>query len=535
MIKKKINNEIYKMYEEEVNKNIRLEKENRNLKLEVYSLKLDLKIANNKIQKEIEKTSIKYEEKINDLQSNLNVAHNEIKRLKEEIANKENTYKDMDDKNYLIDKLNNQMSKDSTNSSISTSKESTKNSNRRRTNTYNHRKASNKKTGAQFNHKGSTLTKNKVKNKIEENKLEVREFKHYVSDKKYNNIVEKYKVGIEVKTYVEKHIFIPRKSSNELLPKEFYSDVTYCNDIKALIVLLGNYCFLPYNKIKELISDLTNNVINLADGTIDKIYNEFSDKSEKTLLNITKNLLNGTYQHTDETVTSENGKDTYYRGYANSRNVLYKYHTHKGDKPIEEDGILTDFFGTLITDHDVGMFKYGTNNQDCIIHFGRYCIEQDQNISITCWQMKLYKLLLKFEKNRKILMKFKCSSFSKEDIILMEKEYDDILELAKVENEFIPSTYWKEKANTLLNRCIKYKKQMLFYIYDFTISYDNNFMERALRMIKGKTKISGGFRSYNGGIRFGNIMSIIKTSKLRSVNPFLSITNIMNNDELFIN
>lgn len=57
---------------------------------------------------------------------------------------------------------------------------------------------------------------------------------------------------------------------------------------------------------------------------------------------------------------------------------------------------------------------------------------------------------------------------------------------------------------------------MLFYIYDFSIDYDN-FMERALKIIKGKTKISGGFRSYTGGVRFGNTMNIIKTSKLKLI------------------
>ena len=188
-------------------------------------------------------------------------------------------------------------------------------------------------------------------------------------------------------------------------------------------------------------------------------------------MNITSSLLNGKYQHTDETVARENGKDSYYRGYANKDNVLYKYHNHKGDKPIEDDGILPNFYGTLITDHDVGMFKYGANNQDCIVHFGRYCIEQNQNITVSFWQMKLYNLLLKFEKNRQILSKYKVNNFKKEEIKFMEEEYDNILEFAKVENDYIPSTYWKEKANTLLNRCIKYKKQMLLYIYDFTIPY----------------------------------------------------------------
>ena len=72
-------------------------------------------------------------------------------------------------------------------------------------------------------------------------------------------------------------------------------------------------------------------MIDISEGTIDNIYEEFSNKTEDTLNNITNNILNGTYQHTDETTTKENGKDTCYRGYANKYNVLYKYHHKKGD------------------------------------------------------------------------------------------------------------------------------------------------------------------------------------------------------------
>ena len=134
--------------------------------------------------------------------------------------------------------------------------------------------------------------------------------------------------------------------------------------------------------------------------------------------------------------------------------------------------------------------------------------------------MELYRLLLKFEVNRKILSKFGRKEFTLEEIKIMEDEFDSILSRAVEENNGILSSYWKEKTNTLLNRCIKYKQSMLFYIYDFTIPYDNNFIERALRMIKGKTKVSGGFRSEKGAIRFGKIMSIIKTARLRNLNPF---------------
>lgn len=521
-MKSNYNKDIYKMYEEEHNKNKLLTEEIKYLKLSVYSLESNLTAERNKTASKIEKSVKQFIDKIEKLELKLNNAYEEINRLKKQINNS--------DKDYLIDKLTNQVNKDSTNSSIPTSKEVIS---RRRTNTYNHRKNSLNSKGGQLNHKGCTLTKEKAKELIKNKDIKVIKIKHKITDTKYKEKIIKYRIGLEIKPYIEEHIFIPSSESLEKLPKEFYSDVTYNSDLKSIIVLLGNYCSLPYNKITEIISNFTNGLVEPSEGTIDNIYEIFSNKSENTILNITNNLINSTYQHTDETVTSENGKDTYYRGYANKENVLYKYHHKKGDKPIEEDGILKTYYGTLITDHDTGMFKYGINNQDCIIHFGRYCIEQEQNILTTSWQMNLYNLLLKFERNRRILKKFNVTEFKPEEIKLMEEEYDSILKVAEEENKLISSTYWKEKANILLNRCIKYKKQMLFYIYDFSIDYDNNFIERALRMIKSKTKVSGGFRSYNGGVRFGNIMSIIKTSKLRGINPFDSIQDIISGKVLF--
>ena len=52
-------------------------------------------------------------------------------------------------------------------------------------------------------------------------------------------------------------------------------------------------------------------------------------------------------------------------------------------------------------------------------------------------------------------------------------------------------------------------------------------------MVKGKTKVSGGFRSQEGGIYFGNAMSIIKTAKLRKLNPFDCIKEVFEGKSLF--
>ena len=305
------------------------------------------------------------------------------------------------------------------------------------------------------------------------------------------------------------------------------------NSIKVLVEVLGNYYSLSYQKITEFIEDITEGFITISEGTIDNIYEEFSNKSEPTLNNIITNLLNGPYQHTDETTTSENGRETYYRGYANQTNVIYKYHKHKGDKPIKEDGILNNYWGTIVSDHEHGIFKYGTNNQDCIIHIGRHCKEKSQNIKNIEWPKTIFEFLLEIETKRKELIKNGKNEFTESEIELIEKKYDNILEEGKIQNRKIKSKYWKEKTISLLNRLIKFKNNVLFYIHDFSIPYDNNFMERALRMIKGKTKMSGGFRSQEGAIRFGNTMSIIKTAKLRKINSFYCIKSVFEGKSLF--
>lgn len=90
---------------------------------------------------------------------------------------------------------------------------------------------------------------------------------------------------MQVNLYVEKHIFKHTSKSRDTLPKEYYSDVTYNDDLKALVTTLW------FNKVKELLYDFSNGIINISEGTINNIYDEFSNKSDSTINNITNNIL----------------------------------------------------------------------------------------------------------------------------------------------------------------------------------------------------------------------------------------------------
>ena len=48
------------------------------------------------------------------------------------------------------------------------------------------------------------------------------------------------------------------------------------------------------------------------------------------------------------------------------------------------------------------------------------------------------------------------------------------------------------------------------FIYDFSVPFDNNPSERDLRIIKIKTKISGGFKNIHSAEAYCDAISIIR-------------------------
>ncbi|HIQ91131.1 MAG TPA: hypothetical protein IAB27_05870, partial [Candidatus Coprosoma intestinipullorum] len=107
-----------------------------------------------------------------------------------------------------------------------------------------------KKIGGQKGHKGYGLTREKVEKLIKENKLETRILYHQSNNKSKKDVI-KYRLGIEINAYVEKHIFKHVSNSKNKIPNEFYTDVTYDNSIKSLSIELGVYNVISYNRLSD--------------------------------------------------------------------------------------------------------------------------------------------------------------------------------------------------------------------------------------------------------------------------------------------
>jgi transposase len=76
----------------------------------------------------------------------------------------------------------------------------------------------------------------------------------------------------------------------------------------------------------------------------------------------------------------------------------------------------------------------------------------------------------------------------------------------------------RRAGDNLLLRLHRFKDDVLRFLVDFDVPFTNNLAEQALRMIKVKMKISGGFRTPEGAQTFAALRSVIATARKQRQN-----------------
>lgn len=203
--------------------------------------------------KQLEEISKKLDvslQKINEQSLTIYNLNLEIEKLNKTIQEKDEKITQLLEE---IDRLKNKNNKNSSNSSKPSSTNITTPKKKTGSNIYNYRTKSGKRSGGQYGHIGHSLSKEYVEKLIENKKVEVRKFFHTIKGKSSKGNAIKYKLGVEIKPYVEKHIFKYDESTKDTLPKEFYTDVTYDNSIKAISIELGAYNVISYDRLSDFL------------------------------------------------------------------------------------------------------------------------------------------------------------------------------------------------------------------------------------------------------------------------------------------
>lgn len=335
------------------------------------------------------------------------------------------------------------------------------------------------------------------------------------------DVKERDELDFELKIHKRRYSYLTQKCDEcghiekAKIPARLHAENQYGSNVKSLSLMLYNYGFVSYKRIKDLIYGLTNGEINPSEGYMVKLQKKAGTSLDDFLFDAKEKIKQSKLVQWDDTVVRIAEKDkACLRAYTNRKIVLYKAHMAKDTKGMDEDGILQNLSNDTIVVHDHLVHNYCDDykyqNAECNAHITRKLKGITVNTNHN-WSDDMKKLLEKVLKTRKDKIEKKIKSFTEEEIKEIEKQYDEIVSNGFVEYKEFKHKYEYDNEENLLEFLRDYKENIIYWIKDFTIPYSNNFVESLLRMIKTKMKVSYQFKSLTHAEYFANIRSYTET------------------------
>lgn len=381
-------------------------------------------------------------------------------------------------------------------------------------NTYNGRKKTERKAGGQKGHKGTTLTKAEIEEKIASGRCR-HEIK-IIGKAAGQRYVTKYVVDLAVEPVITEIRIYADENEGLRIPAEYRSDVTYGANVKALAVSLYSEGVMSNDRIASFLNAAGNGELELSEGSIYGFCKKLAKVSETSILNLEAEMLNQEVVATDATTVTVNGKQNYIRNFSIKNSVVYHAMNSKSIEALKELNFLKRYTGTLLHDHETALYHFGTEHAECNVHIIRYLRKNTEETG-NAWSNEMITLLCEMNKKRKELTEHGGNSFPMDAIKEYEGKYFSLLGKGRNENKRTSHKYAKQEEKTLLNRMDKYSHNHLLFLHDFSVPFDDNISERDLRKAKNRQKMAGGFRKESGNKMYCSIMTIIETLKKREM------------------
>lgn len=397
-------------------------------------------------------------------------------------------------------------------------------------NEFNSRESTGRKPGAQPGHPGKTLTRERIQELIDSNQCDY-DFED-IGDPS-NDFVSRFIVDFDVRVKVHETRIHADEHGKFEIPEECRSAVIYGEGVKTMCLILHAQGNVPALRACEMLSEMTNGVVNISEGTFHNICRQFSDACSPSIQNIETELMNSEVLYTDSTNVTVNGVQEYIRNQSTKDAVLYSPMRSKSGQELKDTGIIGNYTGTMVHDHEVALYQFGTDHAECGAHILRH-LKKNYEETKHSWNLNMLTFLCACNQLNKELVEECGITLSSTDVMeLLSAEYDQILADGRKDNESIQDKDTKNADRALLHRMAKYKDNHLLYLYRKDVEFTNNLSERDLRKCKNRQKISGGFRSQAGKSVYCKILSIIETVKRKTI-PFVeAVKNILAGKQIF--
>lgn len=291
-----------------------------------------------------------------------------------------------------------------------------------------------------------------------------------------------------------------------------------------------NHHHIPVERTTEIFADLVQHRV--SEATVLKA-SEHLDTCIAPSTEAVKGMLrDAEVLHVDESGLRVRGKLHWLHVACTERLTSYEVHAKRGQEAMEEAGILGAFRGTAVHDHWKPYFTYDKCAQAlCNAHHLRELRFIDTQYQQS-WANDMAELLLEIKTAVEATPE-PAMRLSPPELAAFEKRYDAVVQAGFEANPApVPPTEGEEKKRgrpkhpppvNLLIRLRDFKGQVLAFMSDFRVPFDNNQGERDIRMVKVKQKVSGGFRTLEGAKRFGRIRGYLSTARKQAKNVFEAI------------
>lgn len=389
------------------------------------------------------------------------------------------------------------------------------------------RKPSGKKSGGQLGHKGKTLLAVDKPDHIQVHSVKACAHCQTALDEvpadgyMKRQVFDLPPVRVEVTEHQAEIKQCPHcgETTHGEFPPGVTEPVQYGTRIKAQAAYFNQQHHVPLERTQEIMEDLYGHTP--SDAVVIDTCQTLETQTAPVHAAVKAHLIDTAAPvHCDETGIRVAGKLQWVHVTSTEQVTYLEVHAKRGKEALDAIDILPHRKGRIIHDGYSSYDKYAELlHGRCNAHHLRELIfiqEQHQQ----AWAGELVKVLVEAKRAVDAAKAQGLAALTESLQVDLHRRYDEILAQGLLANPPSPDPLEKKrgrkkqsKAKNLIARLQAHKPEVLAFMYDFKVPFDNNLAERDLRMVKVKQKVSGCFRTATGAHTFCRIRSYISTAR----------------------
>ncbi len=304
--------------------------------------------------------------------------------------------------------------------------------------------------------------------------------------------------------------------------------VQYGPQVKALVVYLRYYQLLPAARTRELLADVFGLVP--SEGSLATILTTGAARLAPVVATIRAGVVAAPIAHFDETGLYVEDKRYWLHVACTARLTYYTVHRQRGQGGSHAAGVLPAFTGTAVHDSYASYATYSCTHALWNAHILRelaFLVERHRQ----GWAQDLGVLLRAMLAATTAARERGAAVLPPAEVAAFVVRYNSLVSdgLAANPPTAPPATPQRGRvkqsaAYNLLVRLRDHAAEVLRFLTDLRVPFDNNQAERDVRMMKVQQKISGRFRTTAGAEAFCTIRSYITTLRKQGYDVLTALT-----------